>query len=95
MLALLLMASANRDPRHYDDPDTFDIHRQDSGHLTFGFGLHHCLGASLAKLEITILFDELLNRVRDIEVLAPPVWQYLTIMNPILLATKELRVRMS
>jgi hypothetical protein len=53
------------------------------------------LGANLAKLEIGILLDELLRRTSTIEILAPPVWQTFTIANPILLATKELRVRLS
>ena len=59
---LLLMASANRDPRRYDNPDVFDIHRDDISHLTFGFGLHYCLGANLARLEGRVALDELLTR---------------------------------
>jgi cytochrome P450 len=59
---LMLMASANRDPRRYENPDAFDIHRTDIQHLTFGFGLHYCLGASLARLEGRVALDELLNR---------------------------------
>ena len=59
---LLLMASANRDPRRYADPDVFDIHRNDIQHLTFGFGLHYCLGANLARLEGRVALDEFLNR---------------------------------
>jgi len=59
---LMLMASANRDPRRYDKPDVFDIHREDISHLTFGFGLHYCLGANLARLEGRVALDELLER---------------------------------
>ena len=65
---LLLMASANRDPRRYADPDVFDIHREDVQHLTFGFGLHFCLGANLARLEGRVALDELLKRFPEWEV---------------------------
>ena len=65
---LLIVASANRDPRRYSDPDTFDIHRDDIQHLTFGFGLHYCLGASLARLEGRVALDELLNRFPEWDV---------------------------
>ena len=89
-------ASANRDEDVFEDPFSFDITRTPNPHVAFGGGgPHYCLGANLAKLEITILFDELLRRTSEIEVLAPPVWQSFTILNPILLATKELRVRVS
>jgi cytochrome P450 len=65
---LLLMASANRDPRRYTDPDRFDLHRDDIQHLTFGFGLHYCLGASLARLEGRVALDELLTRFPEWDV---------------------------
>jgi cytochrome P450 len=65
---LMLMASANRDPDRYDDPDVYDIHRPDIQHLTFGHGLHFCLGASLARLEGRVALDELLNRFPEWEV---------------------------
>ena len=65
---LLLQASANRDPRRYTDPDVFDIHRKDIQHLTFGFGLHFCLGANLARLEGRVALDELLNRFPEWDV---------------------------
>ena len=59
---LLLVAAANRDPRRYDAPDVYDIRRDDIQHLTFGYGLHYCLGANLARLEGRVALDELLNR---------------------------------
>jgi cytochrome P450 len=59
---LLMLASANRDERHFDSPDTFDIHRKPGGHLTFGRGAHFCLGAPLARLEGRIALEEVLKR---------------------------------
>lgn len=59
---LLLFGAANRDPRRYTDPDAFNIHRDNIAHLTFGKGLHYCLGANLARLEGRVALDELLNR---------------------------------
>lgn len=59
---LLLFGAANRDERRYRDPDTFDIHRDNISHLTFGKGLHYCLGANLARLEGRVALDEILNR---------------------------------
>ncbi|MEZ0355165.1 cytochrome P450 [Mycobacterium sp. SA01] len=59
---LLLFGAANRDPRRYDDPDSFNIHRDTISHLTFGKGVHYCLGANLARIEGRVALDELLNR---------------------------------
>jgi cholest-4-en-3-one 26-monooxygenase len=88
--------SANRDEEVFADPFTFDITRTPNPHVSFGGGgPHYCLGASLAKLEINILLDELLRRTETIEIVSPLVWQFLTVGNPVLLATKELRVQLS
>ena len=65
---LLLFGSAGRDEREFRDPDRFDVHRRIERHLTFGHGIHYCLGAALARLEAQITFEELLARIPDWEV---------------------------
>jgi cholest-4-en-3-one 26-monooxygenase len=62
---LLLYGSGNRDDRVFDDPEAFDVTRAHNHHVAFGFGTHFCLGASLARLEIRIMFEELLRRIPD------------------------------
>lgn len=60
---LLMYSSANRDPLHFTDPETFDITRTPNQHIAFGFGTHFCLGAALARLEIRTFFEEFVRRV--------------------------------
>jgi cytochrome P450 family 142 subfamily A polypeptide 1 len=62
---LLMYSSANRDERIFTDPETFDVTREHNHHVAFGFGTHFCLGASLARLEIRVMFEELLRRIPD------------------------------
>lgn len=65
---LLLYPSANRDEKVFADPFSFDVGRSPNDHVAFGaYGRHHCLGAPLARLELRIMFEELLRRVDDIE----------------------------
>ena len=67
---LLMYASANRDERVFDDPERFDVTRDHNQHVAFGFGTHFCLGASLARLEIRVMFEELLRRLPDLHLAA-------------------------
>lgn len=67
-------ASANRDELVFDDPFRFDVRRHPNPHIGFGHGVHHCLGANLARLEIRVVLTELLARVGTIELTGPPVW---------------------
>ena len=57
-----MYCSANRDEAYFVDPECFDVTRTPNNHVSFGFGTHFCLGASLARLEIKVFFEELLRR---------------------------------
>jgi len=65
---MCLTGSANRDDRQYEDPDRFDVRRDVGQHLTFGYGIHYCLGNALARLEGRVALDEVLKRFPDWEV---------------------------
>ena len=71
--ALILYGSANRDERHYADPDRFDVGRDARDHVAFGYGVHRCAGGFLAQLEMEALLRALAARVRRIEV-GEPTW---------------------
>ena len=60
--AMLLLASANHDPEQFDDPERFDVTRAPNNHLGFGFGIHHCLGAPLARMEAQVALVSLVHR---------------------------------
>jgi cytochrome P450 len=68
---VMWFVSANRDEAVFADPDAFDVGRTPNEHVSFGFGEHFCLGASLARLEARVAFEELLRRLPDLELAGP------------------------
>jgi cytochrome P450 family 142 subfamily A polypeptide 1 len=68
---LLMYGSANRDDRVFEAPEELDVTRAPNHHVAFGFGTHFCLGASLARLELRVLFDELLQRIPEWRLTGP------------------------
>jgi len=71
-VVLISVASANRDERVFDNPDTFDIYRSPNRHLGFGYGIHYCLGAPLARLEGKVALQTLLTRFPNLRLAVPP-----------------------
>lgn len=68
----VLFGSANRDPRQFGDPDTFDVARGDPSHITFGGGIHTCIGAPLARLELSVALERFVAMVPGLRLIAPP-----------------------
>ncbi|KUI37626.1 cytochrome [Mycobacterium sp. IS-1496] len=71
---LVWEGSANRDAAVFANPDVFDIGRKPNAHLGFGQGVHYCLGANLARLELRVLFEELLSRFTSARLVEPVEW---------------------
>jgi len=69
---LLFLAAANRDPRRWERPDTFDVRRRAAGHMTFGTGIHGCVGQAVARLESEAIFGALAKRVVSFELTGQP-----------------------
>ncbi|MFJ5680802.1 cytochrome P450 [Streptomyces sp. NPDC093097] len=65
------LLAANRDPQRFDNPDTLDVHRKARGHLSFGHGVHQCLGQQLARVEMRAGFDGLLRRFPTLKLAVP------------------------
>ncbi|HEY4410220.1 MAG TPA: cytochrome P450 [Acidimicrobiia bacterium] len=73
---LVLLAAANRDGREFPDPTGFAIDRSPNRHLTFGSGIHRCLGAHIARVELRVLLDEFLRRIPDFEITDPALVEW-------------------
>jgi cytochrome P450 len=85
----LLFGSANRDPDVFDRPDELDVGREHNPHMSFGAGIHFCLGAPLARVELQVSFGTLLRRLPRMELVEEPEWK----ANYIIRGLRELRVR--
>jgi cholest-4-en-3-one 26-monooxygenase len=93
---VMFFPSANRDDDVFADPFTFDIGRTPNPHTSFGGGgVHYCLGANLARREISVLFEELLGRVAEIELVREPDYSVAGLENPITVGLKDLPVRLT
>ena len=90
---VMFYGAANRDPKHFDDPDTFDVRRDPNPHVGFGGpGPHFCLGAHLARRELSVMWKHLFTRLPDIEAAGPP--EYLEAAGiPLVGGIKRLPVR--
>jgi cytochrome P450 len=71
---VMYFGSANRDPAHFDAPERFDLSRSGNEHNAFGVGAHACLGQHIARVEIDAMLVEVLSRMTDFELAAPPEW---------------------
>jgi cytochrome P450 len=71
----LMFGSSNRDPDVFSDPDRLDLARDPNPHISFGAGVHFCLGAPLARLEMQVAFETILRRMPRLELLAEPEWK--------------------
>jgi cytochrome P450 len=85
----LLFGSANRDPEVFERPDELDLARDPNPHLTFGAGIHFCLGAPLGRQELIVSFGTMLDRLPNLELVREPVWK----PGYVLRGLGELRVR--
>ena len=73
--ALTLIGAANRDPEEFSEPDRLDLTRSRQSQISFGRGIHHCLGAPLARLEAHVAFSKLLERFTDLQFIERPVFK--------------------
>jgi hypothetical protein len=74
---LLALCSGNRDDTHFPEPERFDLDRENAKtHLSFGFGIHYCLGAPLARLELKVILEELTGRLPSLRLVPDQAWEF-------------------
>lgn len=78
----LLIGGANRDPARYEAPDEFNIHREFKGNLGFGFGMHSCIGVTLARLEAEVVISRILDRMPNLALAGPVEYGHLAVRGP-------------
>jgi len=71
---MLMYASGNRDEEVFNDASEFQVDRRPNRHLAYGFGVHHCMGHMLAKMEMKALYSQILKRLTDIELVGDEAW---------------------
>lgn len=86
----LLFGSANRDPARFEDPGTLDLSRAENPHISFGAGIHYCIGAPLARVELMASFGALLRRAPTLRLVAEPEWGPSSVIRSL----RELRVEL-
>jgi cytochrome P450 len=77
---VLLLGAGNRDPEQFEDPDRLDVTRENVRHLSFGHGLHHCLGSKLARLEGALALEALITRFPDLRLDGEIEWGTNTVL---------------
>ena len=85
---MLFRSAANRDPKQFEDPDTFIVDRQENRHAAFGLGIHRCIGSNLARLELKVAIEEFIRRFPRFELAEGTRWSVGQIRGP-----RELPVR--
>ena len=81
-MVLLSFPAANRDPKKYEDPDTFIVDREENRHAAFGLGIHRCLGSNLARLELKVAIEEFIKRFPRFELAGDTRWSVDHIRGP-------------
>ena len=71
----VMLHSANLDPRHWDNPDKFDISRKSTGHMSFGVGIHGCVGQMIARLELEVMLTAMAKKIKSIELTGTHEWR--------------------